>query len=173
MKKLVLLFASLFIIVIAVQNVKAQTNATASAETSATIITPIAISKTADLNFGNIVAGTAGTVTVGTNDSRSSTGGVTLPAATPGTITAAQFAVTGLASATYSITTPSSFNVTRSSGSETMEVNTFVTDPTPTGTLDGSGAQTVKVGATLEVGANQQAGTYVNAADLVITVAYN
>lgn len=171
MKKLVLLFTGLILMAIAAKNVEAQTNATASAETSATIITPIAISKTADLNFGNIVAGTAGTVTVETNDSRSSTGGVTLPAATPGTFTAAQFTVTGLANATYSITVPSSFNVT--SGSDQMEVNTFVTDPTPTGTLDVTGAQTVKVGATLAVGANQQAGTYVNTADLVITVAYN
>lgn len=170
-RKLIFLVAGLLFMVSAVQQVNGQTEISDAASTSATIITPIAISKTVDLNFGNIVAGTAGTVTVGTDDSRSSTGGVTLPTATPGTITAAQFDVTGLANATYSITVPASFNVT--GPGDDMEVSTFVTDPTPTGTLDGSGEQTISVGATLAVGANQTAGTYTNADALVITVAYN
>jgi len=170
-RKLIILFAGILFTVSAVQQVNGQTEAYDAASTSATIITPIAISKTVDLNFGNIVAGTTGTVTVGTDDSRSSTGGVTLPSATPGTITAAQFDVTGLANATYSITAPASFNIT--GPGDDMEVSTFVTDPTPTGTLDDDGKQTISVGATLVVGENQTAGTYTNADALVITVAYN
>lgn len=173
MKKLIFLFTGLFLMAIAAQNVSAQTNVSDDAETTATIIIPLAISKTVDLNFGNIVAGiSVGTVTVATTDARSSSGGVTLPTATPGTVSAAQFTVTGLASATYSITVPSAFNVTKTGGAETMSVNAFVTDPTPTGTLTG-GSQTLKVGATLNVGANQAAGTYINTSALAITVAYN
>jgi hypothetical protein len=170
MKKLAILFAGLFIMAISVQNVNAQT---ASAETAATIITPIAINKTVDLNFGNIVANVAGNVTVAPNGSRSSTG-PTLPTATPGTITAASFNVTGLANATYAITIENAtFDVTRDGGTETMEVNTIVTSPSATGTLNGTGAETITVGATLAVGLNQAAGLYENDDELEITVAYN
>src|ERR1700730_18496238 len=71
----------------------AQASATANA--SATIVTPIAISKTADMNFGNVaVSGSAGTVVLLPAGTRTSTGGVTLPA-TAGTVTAAVFTVTG------------------------------------------------------------------------------
>jgi len=36
-----------------------------------------------------------------------------------------------------------------------MTVNNFTSNPATTGTLNGSGAQTLKVGATLNVGASQ------------------
>lgn len=169
MKKLVILFASMFIMTIAVQNVSAQGSASASSE--ATIITPISIVKNVDLNFGNIVAlTTEETVTVAPDGTRSSSDPNSLPTATPGTITAAKFTVSDLADATYSITTPAAFNVT--SGGNTMEVSTFVTNPTPTGVLTG-GSQELTVGATIKVGASQAAGTYTNPNALVITVAYN
>jgi hypothetical protein len=109
MKKTVFLLASLFVMMLATQQVKAQTGAQASAIAAANIITPIQILKAADLSFGNIVAGTtAGTVTVSHDGSRTKTDGVTLPAATPGTFTAAKFNISGLPNATYSITLPTS-----------------------------------------------------------------
>lgn len=170
MKKLIVLFAGLFMMTIAVQNVNAQ-DASATAASEATIIQPIAIAKNVDLNFGNIVAlTTAETVTVAPNNTRSSSNPLSLPTATPGTISAAKFTVTGLADATYSITVPPAFNVT--SGANTMEVSTFVTNPTPTGVLTG-GTQELFVGATIAVSADQAAGVYSNADALVITVAYN
>ena len=173
MKKFAVLFASMFIFAIAVQNVNAQNPISASAATEATIITPLAITKNVDLNFGNIVAAaSAGTVTVSPAGARTKSGDVVLPAATPGTISAAKFTVTGLANATYSITVPGTFNITRASGSETMAVSAFVTNPTPTGVLTG-GSQELFVGATVAVGANQAAGVYTNPNALVITVAYN
>jgi len=172
MKKLVFLFASLFITVIAVQNVNAQTSANTSAQTSANIITPIAIQKTVDLVFGNIVpTANPGTVVLATNGTRSFTGGAFAFANGTGDPTAAEFNVTGEEDATYSITiTNSSFDVTN--GSETMTINNIVTTPTPTGTLT-EGTQTIKVGATLNVKANQAPGLYKNENSLEITVAYN
>lgn len=172
MKKLVFLFASLFITVIAVQNVNAQTNATASAQTSANIITPIAIQKTVDLVFGNIVpTANPGTVVIPTDGERSFTGGAFAFANGSGSPTAAEFNVTGEEDATYSIAiTNLSFDVTN--GSETMTVNNIVTTPTPTGVLT-EGTQTIKVGATLNVKANQAPGLYENENSLEITVAYN
>jgi hypothetical protein len=78
-----------------------QVSATATA--SATIITPIAISKTVDMNFGNIaVSGTGGTVVLAPAGTRTSTGGVTLPVVA-GTVAAASFTVTGLSTYTFSI----------------------------------------------------------------------
>jgi hypothetical protein len=92
MKKTVFLLASLFVMACGIQSVKAQTaSATQSATANATIITPISITNVADLNFGNIVAGTgAGTVTVATTGNRTSTGDVILPSATLGTVNAAE-----------------------------------------------------------------------------------
>lgn len=145
---------------------------TATATSSATIITPIAIANAVDMNFGNVaVSGTGGTVILATDNSRSFTGGVTLPAVT-GTVTAAQFNVSGVAAYTYSITLPSA-PLTVTSGANTMTVTAFTSTPTTTGTLDGLGTQTIDVGATLNVTAGQAAGTYVSATPFDVTVNYN
>ena len=147
----------------------AQVSATANA--SATIITPIAISKTVDMNFGNIAVGTtAGTVVLSTAGVRTKTGGVTLPATT-GTVSAASFNVTGSGTSSFTITLPTS--ITLSDGAtHTMTVGTLTSNPSGTGTLS-SGAATIAVGGTLNVGASQVAGTYTNTSNLTVTVNYN
>ncbi len=146
---------------------------TASATGSATIVTPIAIANAADMDFGNVaVSSSSGTVVLAPASTRSSTGGVTLPATT-GTVTAASFNVTGEGSYTYSITLPSSdYTITRTGGTETMVVNNFSSSPSGTGTLT-AGAQTLNVGATLNVGGSQTAGAYTNATGFNVTVNYN
>lgn len=147
--------------------------ATASASVTATIVTPISISKTVDMNFGNVaVTGTAGTVVLDPAGVRTKTAGVTLPATT-GTVTAASFTVSGQGNYTYTITLPSTdYTITRNSGSETMIVNAFTSAPTGTGALT-SGSQTLTVGATLNVSANQAAGIYTNGTGFNVTVNYN
>ena len=148
---------------------------TASATASATVVAPIAISKTVDMNFGNIAVSTSsGTVVLAPAGTRTNTGGVTFPATT-GTVSAASFNVTGEGSYTYAITLPAgNYTITRVGNSETMTVNTFVSNPTVAagGTLT-SGEQTLTVGATLNVSASQQAGTYTNATGFDVTVNYN
>jgi len=149
--------------------------ATATAAASATIITPISITKTVDLNFGNIAvsATTAGTVILDPTGSRSTGGGggVTLPATT-GSPTAASFDVAGAASFTYAITLPSS-SVNITSGLNTMAVSTFTSSPSATGLLSSGGTQTLTVGATIAVAAGQAPGTYTNSTALPVTVNYN
>ncbi len=143
---------------------------TATANANATIVTPISISKNADLEFGNVATvGTVGTVVLSPAGTRTSTGGVTLPA-TSGTVNAASFAVAGSGSYTYSITLPTSVVIT--SGSNTMTVNTFTSTPSLTGTLS-SGAQTLMVGATLNLAVSQAAGVYASATPFSVTVNYN
>ena len=148
----------------------AQVSATATA--TATIVTPIAITKTVDMNFGNAaVNASLGTIILTPASTRSATGGVSFLTGSPGTVTAASFTVTGLAAATYAITLPAAFT-TVTSGGNTMTVDTWTSTPTPTGTLTG-GTETLTVGATLHVAANQPAGTYVSGIPFTVTVNYN
>ena len=148
----------------------AQVSATANA--SATIVTPIAISKTVDMNFGNVaVSATAGTVVLTPAGSRSLTGGVTLPTIA-GTVAAASFNVTGANNYTYTITLPSTA-LTITSGANTMSVNSFTSNPATPGTLSATGSQTLNVGATLNVNASQAAGTYTSGTPFTVTVNYN
>lgn len=150
---------------------------TASASATATIITPIAITKTVDMNFGNIsVNATGGTVILAPAGTRSTSGGVTLPAFDNGTVTAASFDVTGTANYTYAITLPvgaSPVTLTHTNNTNTMTAGTFATSIGGTGTLNGSGTQTFTVGATLNVSANQLAGVYTTATPFDVTVNYN
>lgn len=147
-----------------------QSSATATA--TATIVTPISITKNVDMNFGNISATNAGTVVLVPSGTRTNTGGVTLPA-TAGTVSAAEFNVTGSAGFTFGISLPQTDLVlTNATGNQTMTVNTFTSAPSSTGTLTG-GATSLKVGATLNVKAGQAAGVYTNAAGFNVIVNYN
>jgi len=146
---------------------------TATATASSTIVTPIGITKTVEMNFGNVAINstTAGTVVLAPDGTRTSTGGVTLPVTT-GTVTAAEFTVTGANNYTFSITLPST-DLLISNGVNSMTVNDFKSTPTPTGILSATGSATVKVGATLNVSAGQAAGTYTSATPFAVTVNYN
>jgi Domain of unknown function (DUF4402) len=147
----------------------AQSNtASTSANATARIVTPIAIAKTSDMHFGDVVAGgSAGTVVLTPAGVRSAAGGTTLGNA--GGTAAAAFNVTGQGSATYAITLPASTTVT--SGANTMTVNAFASSPSGTGALSAGGSQALTVGATLNVGASQATGTYTGTFN--VTVTYN
>lgn len=146
---------------------------TASATATATIVAPISITKDVDMNFGivSVQSTTGGTVVLTPAGVRSTTGGVTLPAA-GGTVTAASFTVAGVSGYTYNITLPSSA-LTITSGSNTMTVTNFTSDPAGTNGLLTGGEQTLNVGATLNVTAAQPAGTYVSGTPFNVTVNYN
>lgn len=164
-------FFALAIVMIGLSSTSfAQESATATA--SATIITPISITKNVDMNFGNVSvqSTTGGTVVLATDNTRTRTNGVTLPSFAVGTVSAAAFTVNGEEDYTYAITLPSS--VTIVSGLNDMVVDGFVSSPDATGVLT-LGTQSLKVGATLNVDAAQPAGTYTNTTDLTVTVNYN
>ena len=173
MKKITRLFIAAIAVMGFSADASAQQTSSASANTSATIIQPIAIVKSADLSFGNVAVHStnAGTVALSTGGGRTAGGGVTLPATT-GTVTAAEFEVTGAPNYTYSISLPSSVTLD-DNNAHTMTVNTFVSNPATTGTLDGSGEQTISVGATLQVAGGQAPGTYESDTDFQVTVNYN
>lgn len=155
---------------------------TATATTGATVIKPIVIASTENLNFGSFAAdtnGLGGTVTVSTNAARVGSADVVVTTASAAAVTAAKFDVTGENNATYSISVTDT-NLT--SGINTMNLATILTVGAPsgstesnagtaTGTLSGTGAQSFYVGGVLTVGATQAVGTY--AGTISATVNYN
>jgi len=145
---------------------------TATVTASATIITPITITKIDDLNFGNIVSTTAGGKVVLSPAGVRTEAGVQLPAVT-GTVTAASFTVTGQDGYAYAVTLPTTaYSIATGTGSanQLMSLDTFTSNTT--GTLTG-GTQTLKVGATLTLVANQIAGTYIGTTPFNVSVNYN
>lgn len=153
-------------------NAVAQSTASATASTTASVITPITIVNAGDMNFGNLVATVAGGSIVLT-PAGARTGDAAILLGADGTVTAAHFTVTGEVGYAYTITLPTTFTVLHTDALTTMTVSPFTSDPSgATGSL-ATGTETVNVGATIEMVANQKAGVYTNAADLAVTVFYN
>ncbi len=139
----------------------------AAATASAKIYQPIAIKKTADLNFGAMIATpNAGKVVLDAAGVRTASGGAVLASAAG--VSAAAFQVDGEPNTSYSLALPASISITSSGNS--MTVDSFVADANTT-LLDSKGTQAFNVGATLGVGANQAAGLYTGS--FSVTVAYN
>jgi hypothetical protein len=164
-------FLTLAIVMIAF-SLNAFSQVSANATASARIIAPITIGKDVDLHFGTIYKGTAGgTVILTPAGARSvGSGDVTLSALAP-VAAVASFTVGGEAGLTYSIAVAGA-PLTITSGGNTMTVTAFTTSPTPTGTIQAGGTETLTVGATLNVGPNQASGLYTGG-PFTVTVNYN
>ena len=124
------------------------------------------------MDFGTISGGSSpGSVVLDVSNGRVATGDAQLLASGPGT--AATFELTGEPSETYSI---SFSNGTLANGSgQTMTVNSFTHNGS--GTIPGSGVEQFEVGATLNLGSNQAAGSYSTAngggSPYTVTINYN
>lgn len=154
-------------------SVNAQVVTTANA--SATIISPISVLKTTDLNYGNLAVDASGGVVIlepTSTGSRiaSGAGGVSFPAIT-GTVSAATFVVSGQADFSFSATVlTTSIDIT--SGANSMTVSNFAVSA-DAGALNNLGTQTIYVGADLAVGGNQAPGTYTSVTPFSVLVNYN
>ena len=153
----------------------AQTSATQSTTSSATVIAPISLAKNSDLAFGTVVKPTSGSNSVLVNagsGSRTLTGAGDAALVTSTTSRAA-YTVSGEGGQTFSITAPASFDMTRSGGSEVLTVT--VTKTGTSGTLSGSigsaGTASVGVGGSFGVSSSTVSGAYSGTFD--VTTAYN
>lgn len=147
----------------------AQNSDLATANASAEIISAITISKTTDMDFGMVAnnATTGGTVILDNAATTGRTGSADI--ITASAFQNAVFTINAENLYTYSISLPTS-DITLTSGVNTMTVNGF-TDNLD-GSATGTGAdQTLYVGATLNVGANQVVGDYTGTFD--VSVNYN
>lgn len=142
---------------------------TASFTASATIIEPVGITTTAEMNFANLDAENGGAVILTPENTRISEGGVTL--AEGGVISAASFEVTGQKGYTYAITLPEGDYILQN-GSAEMVINNFTTNLQGENIL-ADNSQTFRVGATLNVQPNQQPGLYSSVNALIVAVNYN
>ena len=143
----------------------AQATDTEITQANANIIGSIALTRTAHLNFGDIVANAAGTVIVDTAGARTASG----PGLAGGTASAAAFDVAGQSGKTYVVGVPTSAVTINGPSSSTMTVTAFTVSAGPY-TLTG-GADTFTVGGTLTVGASQTIGAYTG--NFNVTVSYN
>jgi hypothetical protein len=131
----------------------------------------ITLAKVQDLAFGAIIrGGSAGTVTISTTGTRSSTGGVFLLPSGYAAYMQASFTVwVRRKNRTVQITLPSSVII--SSGSNSMTVNTFTSSPSGTFTSPTANyITTINVGARLNVGANQARGTYSGTFNVTVAI---
>lgn len=148
----------------------AQNSDLATANASAEIISAITISKTTDMDFGMVAnnATTGGTVILDNAATTGRTGSADI--ITASAFQNAVFTINAENLYTYSISLPTS-NITLSDGgTNTMTVNGF--NDNLGGSSTGTSAdQTLYVGATLNVGANQAVGNYTGTFD--VSVNYN
>lgn len=146
---------------------------TATASTTATLITPIAIEKTTDMNFGTVgTSGTAGTIALDYANGVLPGGGAT--SISTSAIKTAVFHVTGANDESIGITIPTSpITLTATGGSANVTVSDFAVEGGTTQNLSSSGALDLKVKAILNLPASANAGVYSNATGLSVTVNYN
>jgi hypothetical protein len=127
------------------------------------------ITPTRTLALGRFVAAGGGTVVVSPAGVRSGNGAVVLLSG--GTVSSAAFTLsesgTGESLAWTSIALPASATLTGSDGAS-MTLTNFTS--TPSGSLAGSTLTVLSVGATLNVAANQRAGSY--SGTFAVTVDY-
>ncbi len=126
---------------------------------------PIGIIATQDLAFGTLAPDIAlpGTATIEPATGTKSVGGGVFDFG--GFHSPAAFAVTGKKNTPVFVTLPGA--VTLTSGANSMTLNSFTWSPGVV-VLDNNGNANVSVGATLQVGANQPAGTYTGIFDFTV-----
>lgn len=140
---------------------------TETSSASATIMTTLTLENVVPLNFGSISSGNAvSTVTLGFTDNRIVASGNAQLVAFGDPATTAEFAITGNKNAAFSITLPASLELAPG-----LIITTFSSNLGTTSSLDLNGDQTLKVGGTLSVGADQAAGSF--SANYDVSINYN
>lgn len=147
---------------------KSQTSASATVNSNATIIDPIKITKSVDLEFGNVISAyNPGTVILSPSGSRVAYG-VEISNTFPGNVSPAE-AIINHGNNNYSITLPESFTLYgQEDQNQVLTIDEFTISPET-----GEGIDVLKIGATLNLMANQPAGFYTNSTGFNVTVSYN
>ena len=177
MKTTVIKFFTLSVAIIAFSTISfGQSQSTATADAGANIITPISISNTQGLDFGDIVSQTSAfTVTMSASGSRTDASGLTgdqSPLLSTDAGNQALFTITGEEDYKFSVLLPTSIDLSASgvTGAIDMEVNTFKSNLNAANNILTGGSVDLSVGATLNVNATQAAGVYEGS--FTVTVAY-
>ncbi len=162
------LIAGLFVMLIALTTGPAAFAQSASGDSRAITIRPLSLLNLSDLEFGTMLSGpTAGTATVNaTTGARTTTGGVT---GVNNDSSAAQFLTFGGPLQFIFVTRGPLPVLVRDGGSETMNVSGLTLNGPVFRFLNGAGLLDLRVGGQLNVGANQEPGTYRGTFDITVT----
>lgn len=143
----------------------------ASADVYAEVLEAFDVTNLEDLDFGTLAASAdaGGTITV-SPDGTSSTSGIPYH---DGAVNAAEFEITGGFSGDsgidYSVDLPTSVTITNESD-ESMTVDNFISNLTDNSGTMNSSSEEFAVGATLNVGAAQEAGDYTGSFEVTVTL---
>lgn len=174
-------FAPLFVLAsLQTLTLAAQTSASATANVTTSIYTPITVTKTIDLSFGDVFPGTvAGTVTVDPAGAATTFTGTGVSLGVHPAV-AASYTMTGKKNASFSLALPANNSVSLAGPGVAMTLTNFTAavgvgattaGPSLTAALGAAGTQTFKVGATMNVGNAQMEGSYTGSYN--VTVTYN
>lgn len=144
----------------------ADPTATASGEIYAEMLSSYAITKGSSLNFGKLIpTSTAGTVVV--NAAGTSATEANVVKAAGHTFSAASFTISSAVDVNWSVASIASQTLTHETNTEkTMSVTAFTLSTTSGNTVTN---KTFTVGATLNVGANQEIGKYTGSFPVTVT----
>lgn len=132
----------------------------ASSSSTATLLRPLTLVKSQDMDFGILAVTTAGTAVIDpVTNIESVTGGVTKLGGTP---TSALFTGAASGGSVVNIKFPSnSATLTRVGGTQTITLNNFTLDGPSKRTMAQSTSFQFRVGGTLNIAAGQAEGSYV------------
>jgi Domain of unknown function (DUF4402) len=136
---------------------------------NAIALRPLSIVNTEDLDFGTLLpsVGVAGTVTIDPNSgARSTTGGVSGAGGTP---RAGEFVTYGGPLQTLQVNRGPLPLLSRVGGGATMAVTQLTLDGPVTRFLGAAGTVVLKIGATMNVAANQLDGSYAGTYQIIVT----
>jgi len=179
MKKTILVFAAIVMIVGFTTKTMAQVTLTGNTA-GATLVKVLTITNVTPLNFGviGITSGTAGTVVMGTDGTRTPGASTTTIVNTGTQKTVAEFDLTGTTDAVYTISIPSPIVVSTAGGgaNKTMNINTLKVKVDAAAEADASGATgTLTSGASvfllsgkLNIGSAQVLGVYAGTYDVTV-----
>lgn len=150
-------------------SVYGQTQATATFMASVTIIEPIGITNTSDMNFSALNAKLGGAVILTPDNDRISSGGVKL--ADGANVSPATFQITGQRGSSFSISLPKGEH-SLTNGVESILLKDFTSNLGDSGEFTNETSE-IRVGATLDINSGQKPGNYSSPDPLAVTVNYN
>ena len=158
-----------YILLFSVNSLIAQNSATTSFNTTAVVVEPIEIEKNVDLHFGNVISNFHPGRLILSPDGNRTTFGVDISSANPGQVSPAEAVVTH-GNYDYTITLPENFRLyNQNNPNQFLIIDDFTVNPE----VSGENTDILKIGATLNIQANQSGGLYTNSSGFNVTVTYN
>lgn len=162
-----ILLATAFMLALPMKGLAADPTASASGEIYADVLSAYAVTKGSSLNFGRLIPSTTATGTLVVNAAGTTATETNVVKAAGHTFSAASFTISSSTNVNWSVAPIAAQTLTHETdAARTMTVSSFQLSATSGNT---STNNTFTVGATLNVGANQEIGRYTGSFPVVVT----